>query len=59
MCPLCNGTHVVHTADSFYTMIDTCPDCGPIPEEIRIAKWQSFQRRLEEERKNMSERVGG
>ncbi|MDF2534394.1 MAG: hypothetical protein K0R18_551 [Bacillales bacterium] len=59
MCPLCNGTHVVHSTGSFYTQIDTCPDCGPVPEKIRIAKQQVIRKRLEEARKNMSERVGG
>jgi hydrogenase maturation factor HypF (carbamoyltransferase family) len=59
MCQLCNGTHVVHTTGSFHTQIDTCPDCGPVPEKFRFAKKQALRKRLEEARKNMSKNVGG
>jgi ribosomal protein L37E len=56
MCQLCNGTHVVHTTGSFYTQIATCPNCGPVPEQIRMVNWQAFRRRLEAERELMSKR---
>ncbi|CAG9608024.1 hypothetical protein [Pseudoneobacillus rhizosphaerae] len=59
MCQLCNGTHVVHTTGSFYTKIDSCPNCGPVPEEVRTAKQQVFRKRLEEAKQKIFERVGG
>ncbi|MFB7302586.1 hypothetical protein [Heyndrickxia sporothermodurans] len=34
MCELCEGQHVVHTLTDGAVRVDTCPVCGPKPQEL-------------------------
>lgn len=46
MCQVCNGTHVVVSEESYAALFQTCPVCGPEPEEMQVARLTELRMKL-------------